>query len=149
MHIIEQISDDKFVVQMDPIDNCQHKRITIAHDYVNFQGQFVDCTNLRPTGPYAIKNSNCVHRYSRVQIDIRMIQDMCNTILKNHKYMQPEHLVDDKGNPRYLYSGPQEYRYRNDSGVEMIAVMDTKTGVFTHIPLGVYNSIKDSIENQE
>lgn len=147
MHIIEQIDDDKFVVQMDEVDNCQHERIVIAHDYVMFEGQFVDCTSLRPKGPYA--NGNCVHRYQMVQIDIRMIQDMCNTVLKNHKYMQPEHLVDKNGKPRYMYSGPQEYRYRGDDGVDMVAVMDNNTGVFTHLSLAVYNSIRDSIKNQE
>lgn len=149
MHIIEQLSDDKFVVQMDPIDNCMHEKLVIAHDYVRFEGQFVDCTHLRPTGPYVAQASNCVHRYQMVQIDIRMIQDMCNTVLKNHKYMQSEHLVDDNGKPRYLYSGPQEYRYRDDKGVDIVAIMDNTTGVFTHIPLAVYESIKGSIKNQE
>lgn len=149
MHIIKQIDDDKFVVQMDEVDNCLHERIVIAHDYVMFEGQLVDCTQLRPKGPYAVGNSNCVHRYQMVQIDIRMIQDMCNTVLKNHKYMQPEHLVDGEGKPRYLYSGPQEYRYRDDKGVDMVAVMDNTTGVFTHIPLAVYESIKNSVKNQE
>lgn len=148
MHIIEQLADDKFVVQMDPIDNCMYERVVVAHDYVKFSGQLVDCTHLQPKGPYVPKASNCVHHYQTVQIDIRMIQDICNTVLKNHKYMQPEHLVDNDGNPKYLY-GPQEYRYRNDDGTDMIAIMDNTTGKFTHLPLSIYESIKDSVKGQE
>lgn len=78
-----------------------------------------------------------------------MIQDMCNTVLKNHKYMQPEHLVDDNGEPRYLYNGPKQYRYRSDDGVDMVAIMETTTGKFTHIPLSIYDSIKESAKEND
>lgn len=145
MHIIEQLSDDKFVVQMDPIDNCTHTRVTIAHDYVQFGRRHVDCTDFRPIGPYA--HGNCVDVFNMVQIDIRMIQDICQNVLKQHKYMQPEHIQTEDGKPKYLYGGAQEYRYRNSTGVDMVAVMDANSGIFTHIPLTVYNSIKESVKS--
>lgn len=107
MQIIEQISEDTFIVKMD--ENCDlhpRKAMVIAHDYVQFNGDVglsSDSSVFKEkglTGKYAWCN-NWIHMYGQVQIPIRLFSQLLLPKLQNHEYLQKEHLVDEQGNPKY------------------------------------------------
>lgn len=139
MKFIKQLSDNQFVVEMDKEDLDKDIRIKIAHDYVQIDGRDWHCENYQISGPYGC--SNVVHNRVSIQIPIRTAQDILKTISDN-EYLQESHLVDCDNTPRYLYNSSIYHYYKN--GENMVAIMDSNTGKFTHISEGVYNIIKSS-----
>lgn len=141
MKFIEQLSDNRFVVEMGKEDLDKDVRIKIAHDYLQIEGHDSHCEDYQVKGPYGF--ANVVQNNVSIQIPIRAAQDILKTI-SDDKYLQESHLTDVDGKPRYLYD-KCVYHYRKD-GVWMVAVMDKNTGEFTHITEQVYNTIKSSTE---
>lgn len=137
MKFIEQLSDNKFVVEMDKEDLDKDIRIKIAHNYVQIDGQDWHCEDYQVNGPYGC--ANVVHSRVSVQIPIRAAQDILKTISDN-EYLQESHLVDCNNKPRYLYDRGIYHYYKD--GKNMVAIMDNNTGEFTHIPENAYNQIK-------
>ena len=142
MKIIKQLSEDEFVIKMGEEDLVKDRRIKVAHDYVEIFGRNWYCNDFQVEGKYGF--GNVLDVATSVQIPIRIAQDMLKTI-STYKYLQPEHLVRENGEPAYLYpdSGNQMYRYRTESGEEMVAIMDDK-GEFHHMTAGLYSQIKKS-----
>lgn len=139
MKFIKQLSDNQFVVEMDKQDLDRDIRITIAHDYVQISGHDWHCEKYQVKGPYGY--ANVVQNRVSIQIPIRAAQDILKTISDN-EYLQESHLVDCNNAPRYLYDRGVYHYCKNRK--KMIAIMDSNTGEFIHIPEDVYNTIKSS-----
>lgn len=139
MKFIKQLSDNQFIVEMDKEDLDKDVRIKIAHDYVQIDGRDWHCENYQVNGPYGF--ANVVHNRVSIQIPIRAAQDILKTISDN-EYLQESHLIDCDNKPRYLHDR-NIYRYYKN-GENMVAIMDSNTGKFTHISEDVYNTIKSS-----
>ena len=121
-------------------DLVNDRRIKVVHDYVEIFGHDWYCNDFQVEGKYGF--GNVLDIAARIQIPIRMAQDMLKTI-SNYKYLQPEHLVKENGEPNYLYDGNQMYCYRAENGEEMVAIMDD-IGEFQHITAKLYTQIKKS-----
>lgn len=139
MKFIKQLSDNQFVVEMDKEDLDKDIRIKIVHDYVQIDGRDWHCEDYQVKGPYGC--ANVVNNRVSVQIPIRVAQDILKTISDN-EYLQESHLVDCDNKPRYLYCRGIYHYYKD--GKNMVAIMDSNTGEFTHISEDVYNTIKSS-----
>lgn len=139
MKFIKQLSDNQFIVEMDKEDLDKDIRIKIAHDYLQIDGRDWHCEHYQVSGPYGC--ANVVHNRVSVQIPIRVAQDILKTISDN-EYLQESHLVSCDNTPRYLYDRGVYHYYKN--GRNMVAIMDSNTGEFTHISEDVYNTIKSS-----
>lgn len=139
MKFIKQLSDNQFVVEMDKEDLDKDIRIKIVHDYVQIDGRDWHCEDYQVSGPYGY--ANVVNNRVSVQIPIRVAQDILKTISDN-EYLQESHLVDCDNIPRYLYCRGIYHYYKD--GKNMVAIMDSNTGEFTHISEDVYNTIKSS-----
>jgi len=139
MKFIEQLSDNRFVVEMEKVDLDKDVYVVVAHDYVQINGRDWHCEQYQVSGPYGC--NNVVHNRASVQIPIRAAQDILKTISDN-EYLQESHLTDGDGRSRYLYDQCIYHYCKN--GKQMVAIMDCNTGEFTHIPEEVYNTIKSS-----
>lgn len=142
MKFIKQLSEDEFVVKMEPEDSDRTRRIILAHDYLQFQGLDWYCTDLSNlNAPWAF--GNVIHVQSNVQIPIRMAQDMLEKVLtSNRKYLKKEHLVYD-GKLRYQDPNGLPYCYTNDDGKKMIAFFNRETCEYVHMEQSIYNAIKN------
>lgn len=139
MKFIKQVSDNQFIVEMDKSDLDKDIHIKIAHDYLQIDGRDFHCEDYQIKGPYGL--ANVVRNHSSIQIPIRAAQDILKTI-SDDKYLQESHLTGVDNVPRYLYDQCIYHYCKN--GKSMIAIMDNKTGEFTHISEDVYNTIKSS-----
>lgn len=137
MKFIKQLSDNQFIVEMGREDLDKDIHIKVAHDYVQIDGKDWHCEGYQISGPYGY--ANVVHNHASIQIPIRAAQDILKTI-SNAEYLQASHLIDCDNKPKYLYD-QCIYHYYKD-GKFMVAIMNDKTGEFTHIPEDVYNAIK-------
>lgn len=146
MKFIEKISDNRFIVEMEPQDADKTRKIVLAHDYLQFSGRDWYCTNLNGlNAPWAF--GNVVNVHSSIQIPIRMAQDMLeNVINKNRKYLKQDHLVYSDGSPAYSDPVGLSYEYSTDEGTKMIAVYSREKNQYIHIPADLYESIKVSVE---
>ena len=140
MKFVQQLDDNRFIVELDKYDDKKEPWVVVAHDYVCFHGRDWHCENYQVKGPHGA--GNVVNNHAAVQIPIRMAQDMLKTIMKRN-YLQPKHLKDEDGKPTYLYNGSylSAYSYWTDEHVQMVAVMDQETGEFAHMPMSLYKSI--------
>lgn len=142
MKFIKQLSDNQFIVEMEKEDLDKDIRIKIVHDYVQIDGRDWHCEDYQVSGPYGY--ANVVRNRASIQIPIRVAQDILKTISDN-EYLQESHLVDCNNEPRYLYDrGIYHYRKNEEN---MVAIMNSNTGKFTHIPEDVYNKIKFSLDD--
>ena len=148
MKFIEQLDDNRFIVELGEVDDRKEPWVVVAHDYVCFHGRDWHCEDYQVKGPHG--SSNIVHNHASVQIPIRMAQDMLRTILKRD-YLQPKHLKKSNGDPAYLYDGSymNRYMYWTDDHVQMVAVMDQETGEFHHMPRSLYDSIREVKTKEE
>ena len=87
MKFIEQLSDNRFVVEMEKVDLDHDVHIKIAHDYVQIDGRDWHCEQYQVSGPYGC--ANVVHNRASIQIPIRAAQDILKTI-SNNEYLQDE-----------------------------------------------------------
>lgn len=147
MKFIKQLSDDEFVVKMEPIDADNTRRIVLAHDYLQITGRDWYCTDMSGlNAPWACANVINVH--SNVQIPIRMVQDMLEKVLtKDRKYLQKEHLVHSDGEPAYCDIPGTSYIYATDDHIKMIAIYSNAKDEYIHIPFDIYKSLKETIKN--
>ena len=147
MKFIEQISDNRFIVEMEPQDADNTRKIVLAHDYLQFSGRDYYCTNLSGlSAPWAY--GNVVNVHSKIQIPIRMAQDMLENVLnKDRKYLKKDHLVRSDGLEAYSDPVGLSYRYSTDEGTRMIAIYSQEKNQYIHIPEDLYESIKNTVKD--
>ena len=147
MKIIEQLSEDKFVIQMEECDLQKEKRVVVAHDYVQFganMGLMLDPTaNWHPTGRFAGVASNWIKGYFHVQIGIRPFIKVVLPHLLSHKYCKEEHLTDEAGNNKYNWTSTP--LIINKEGKSLIALKGDD-GDYTLIPHEAYMQIKKMVK---
>ena len=147
MKIIEQLSEDKFVIQMEECDLEKEKRIVVAHDYVQFganTGIMLDpSANWHPTGKFAGVASNWINGYFNVQIGIRPFIKVVLPHLLSHKYCQEEHLTDEAGNLNYNWTSIP--LIINKEGKSLVALKGND-GEYTLIPHEAYMQIKKMVK---
>lgn len=143
MKFIKQLSEDEFIVKMEPKDTEKTTKIVLAHDYLQFGGRDWTCTDLQDIkGPYGW--SNVVNHWVRVQIPIRMAQDILQNVLtSDRKYLDEEHLEND-GKPRYCEDEGSKYYYAKDDGTRMVAIYNTNDNKFYHFSEETVNLILNS-----
>lgn len=148
MKFIKQLSEDEFVVKMEPIDKDKSKRIVLAHDYLLFNARDWNCTDLRIQGPYGW--ANVVNYNVSVQIPIRMAQDMLKNVLTpDRKYLKEEHLIHSDGKPAYVDEDGTKYYYVKDDGTKMVAIYDKEKNEYVHVPQSLLRIVKESIKEGE
>lgn len=147
MKFIKQVSEDEFIVKMGPEDTNKTRRIVLAHDYLQFQGLNWYCTDLSNLDtPWAF--GNVIKVQSRIQIPIRMAQDMLEKVLtKDRQYLKSEHLVRD-GNNVYCDSEGMCYHYYDDNHTEMMAIYNSETDKYVHMTKSIYDSICKTVKNK-
>lgn len=147
MKVIEQLSEDKFVIQMEECDLQKEKRIVVAHDYVQFEanmGLMLDPkANWRPTGKFAGVASNWIKGYFHVQIRIRPFVKVVLPHLLSNKYCKEEHLIDEAGNLNYNWSSTP--LIINKEGKSLVALKGDD-GDYTLIPHEAYMQIKKMVK---
>lgn len=147
MKFIEKISDNRFIVEMGPEDADNTRSIILAHDYLQFIGRDWYCTSLHGLdAPWA--SGNVVKVHSRIQIPIRMAQDMLENVLnKDRKYLKKDHLIHSDGSQAYSDPAGLSYRYFTDDGIKMIAIYSKEKEQYVHMPIDLYESIKNTVKN--
>lgn len=147
MKVIEQLSENKFVIQMEECDLEKEKRIVVAHDYVQFganAGIMLDSTaDWRPTGKFAGIASNWINGYFNVQIGIRPFVKVVLPHLLSNKYCKEEHLIDEAGNLNYNWSSTP--LIINKEGKSLVALKGDD-GDYTLIPHEAYMQIKKMVK---
>lgn len=147
MKVIEQLSEDKFVIQMEECDLQKEKRIVVAHDYVQFEanmGLMLDPkADWHPTGKFAGIASNWINGYFNVQIGIRPFIKVILPHLLSHKYCQEEHLTDEAGNLNYNWTSIP--LIINKEGKSLVALKGDD-GNYTLIPHEAYMQIKKMVK---
>jgi hypothetical protein len=99
MKIIEQISDNQFVIELeDKALKIKGKQLKIMHDYVQVSGIYPiwaagDADKVPFTGPHSVA-ANTVNVPMTVQIGIRSMIKTVIPLLKDHEYLQEEHIAD-------------------------------------------------------
>lgn len=143
MKFIKQLSEDEFVVKMQPYDKDSSKRIVLAHDYLQISGKDWNCTDLQIKGPYGW--GNVVQYNVGIQIPIRMAQDMLKKVLTpDRKYLKEEHLTYSNGTPAYANEVGTKYYYTKDDGTKMVAIYDKEQNEYIHLPQSVFHAIKEA-----
>lgn len=134
MQILEQLSDRKFVVELDDFDRT--REMHVAHDYVRF------CSNegLQAKSGVELHTvntcANWIPMRQEVTIPIREVISVVLPHLCRHEYCQPEHINPDKYDTGRI-------RYRSKEGTEMIAIRPRNQNDYIHIPYSVYKQIKE------
>ena len=146
MKFIKQLSEDEFVVKMEPIDADNTRRIVLAHDYLQITGRDWYCTDMSGlNAPWAYGNVINVH--SNIQISIRMAQDILENVLtKDRRYLKKDHLVYSDGKSAYCDEPGTSYVYRTDEGIQMIAMFCKDIEKYVHIPMDLYETVKNNIK---
>ena len=142
MKVIQQLSEDEFVVKMDETDLKKEPSVIVAHDYVAFsanQGFMVD-GSVTPYGKFEGCASNWIKGRHIVQIGIRDMIDVVLPMLNKHEFCQPEHLVRD-GKPVYKYGTSHLIFY--EDGIEKIAIRKMDSDKYTIIDYETYKAIKN------
>lgn len=92
MQILEQLSDRKFVVELDDYDFDRTREMHVAHDYVRF------CSNegLQAKSGVELHTvntcANWIPMRQEVTIPIREVISVVLPHLCRHEYCQPEHI---------------------------------------------------------
>lgn len=147
MEIIKQISEDEFVIKLNEKDREKTKSIILAHDYLQFNARVPIYTNLSDiNSPYA--RGNVIYHQTDIQFPIRMAQDILEHVLtKDRKYLKKEHLVQKDGKNLYRDFAGLSYKYTTDDGTKMIAIYDDEQDEYVHVPLTIFNIVKESNGN--
>lgn len=144
MKFIKQLSEDEFIVKMESDDADPTTTITLAHDYLQFEGKDWTCTNLQVKGPYGY--ANVVNHKVHVQIPIRMAQDILKNVLTpNREFLKEKHLQRN-GKPTYCDQEGDKYFYYKDDGIMMVAIYDPNECKYIHLPASVVTLVKESIK---
>lgn len=146
MKVTKVLNDTELIVKLEPHDydhaESQKLNVVIAHDYVQFGRQtslFADIKCKTPLESNHAICSNVMPMYNEIQIPIRALIEVVLPLLNSHEYCQEEHLVFE-GKPQYTCSETAITYYKD--GTRMIAVPDG--GTFYHIPLSLYESIRNN-----
>lgn len=131
MKFIKQLSEDEFIVKMDPEDADPTRKIILAHDYLQFNGRDWTCGDFQVEGPYGW--ANVVRHKVHVQIPIRMAQDILKNVLtSDRKYLKAEHLHKSNGESIYCDNPGDKYYYTKDDNTKMVAIYDPDSGEYRH-----------------
>ena len=173
--IIDYLGENKFVIQLPEEEEWNYtskpETIQIAHDYVRFIGQ--SHIEMEHDGkgnyPYIPKSgaSNLVRIESEVTISIREMIEVVLPLLKNHKYLQKEHICDrvkleddkyfeqlglkeprwKKGDsyPGYAYQDGVIKYYDEDQKIWMIKFRRRNSKIYETVSVSTFNEIKDSL----
>lgn len=137
MEIIEQLSDRKFVVELEDCDFDNSRILNVAHDYVRFWSneglQAKSGVQLHTVNTCA----NWIPMRQCVTIPIRQLIQVVLPILSKREECSVEHL---KGN---------KYAYEEDSIIywdgkeKMIALRRQGETKYTHLPYSMYEYIQN------
>ena len=143
MRVIEQLAEDRFVVQMDDYDLQKEDSIKVAHDYVEFCSNSGVTTegSLTVDGKFA-SYSNWIRQLVTIHIPIREMVKFILPYLNSHKYCQEEHLITSEGKPNYCWNNNTIF-FKNADGEQMAAVRLEQEEEYTILPRKVYNAIKN------
>lgn len=171
--ILKHVKDRIFEVEIPEVKNSirapEPKRLTIAHDYVQFGGPTTYYMKADKNGKYPFKGSgaaNHLSSYCSLQIGIREFKEVYLPMLLEHEYLQDEHLADrvyeeddtywekrglegprwQKGDkyPSYAYSPAVIQYYDKENETSMVAFRATGEKSYSKVSLKVYNQIKGS-----
>ncbi len=106
MKVIAQIDENKFVVEMEEIDNDHGDSIFVAHDYFSLSGTaFIRCkAGLSIQNPIREWSEHSLPVRVNLHVSIREMIELVMPYLQSHPMMQPERLLkrEDGTNP-YMY----------------------------------------------
>ena len=144
MRIIEQISEDTFVVKMDEYDLQKEDAIKVAHDYVSFYGNVGMTTenSVEVHGKYASCN-NWIKQCVEFQIPIREMITLILPYLNRHPYCSPDHLETEEGKPNYTYGNNIVFYTNPKTKEDMVAIRTEGEEEFTIITRKLYNYLKN------
>ena len=140
MKIVKQIDETHFEVEMEPDDKDKEIRVFVAHDYLSIGTPNSFLTNLDIKGNYNSGPMNGLCNYSTIQIPIRALQKILE-LIKDYKYLKPEHLVKENGELNYLWNN-HPIIFNNEEGKWMVAVRADNEEEYSIISLAAYNKIK-------
>lgn len=171
--IIDYLGENKYVVllpeEKEWDGNPDEIKIKIAHDYVEIEGSSDFEMNLvKGKYPYETIRGAANWRSSKasIQIPIRDMIDVVLPLLKNHSYLQQEHLKDKlyvENDPNYEIFGFKEPRYLkgdqypayayqgsiikyNDNESDMIKFRRSGSKKWETVTLSTFNLIKNSLK---
>ena len=139
MKITKQIDETHFEVEVEPYDKDNEIRVFVAHDYLSIGAPNDFLTSLDIKGEYNSGPMNGLCNYSTIQIPIRAAQKILE-LIKDHKYIKPEHLVHSDGKPNYLWSN-HPIIFKDEEGKWMVAIRADDEEEYSIISLAVYNKL--------
>lgn len=144
MRIVEQISEDTFVVKMDEYDLQKEDAVKVAHDYVAFYGNVGMTTenSVEVHGKYASCN-NWIKQRVEFQIPIREMIKLVLPYLNRHPYCSPDHLETEEGKPNYIYGNNIVFYSNPKTEEDMVAIRTEGEEEFTIITRKLYNYLKN------
>ena len=141
MKIIKQIDETHFEVEMESYDKDKEIRVFVAHDYLSIGAPDSFLTNLDIKGNYNSGPMNGLCNYSTIQIPIRAAQEIFK-LIKDHKYLKPEHLIHSDGKPNYLWNN-HPIIFKDEEGKWKVAIRGDEEEEYSIVSLQVYNKIKN------
>ena len=141
MKIIKQIDETHFEVEMESYDKDKEIRVFVAHDYLSIGAPDSFLTNLDIKGDYNSGPMNGLCNYSTIQIPIRAAQKMLE-LIKDYKYLKPEHLIHDNGKPNYLWNN-HPIIFKDEEEKWKVAIRGDEEEEYSIVSLQVYNKIKN------
>ena len=143
MKIVEQLSEDKFVIQMEDSDLKKNLNIGVAHDYVEFDQTMGITTaeGLTVSGKFA-SCANWINARFDIQIDIRAMVDFVLPFLNSHKYCQKDHLKTSDGKNNYCFSNSLITYFDKESETPMVAIRTEGEAKYSIMSKKAYDFIK-------
>ena len=128
MQILEQLSDRKFVVELDDYDFDRTREMHVAHDYVRF------CSNegLQAKSGVELHTVNTCANWIPMRQEVTIpIREMISVVLPH--LCRHEHINPDK----------YDTGRHSKEGTEMIAIRPRNQNDYIRIPYSVYKQIKE------
>jgi len=141
MKIIKQIDENHFEVEIEPDDKDNKIRVFVAHDYLSIGAPNSFLTSIDIKGEYNSGPMNGLHNYSNIQIPIRAVQEILK-LIKDHKYLKPEHLINFDGRPNYLWNNCP-IMFKDEEGKWKVAIRGDEEEEYSIVSLQVYNKIRN------
>lgn len=139
MKIIKQIDEIHFEVEMESWDKDNEIRVFVAHDYLSIGAPDNFLTSIDIKGKYNSGPMNGLHNYSNIQIPIRIAQKILE-LIKDYKYLKPEHLIHHDGKPNYLWNN-HPIMFKDEEGKWKVAIRGDEEEKYSIISLAVYNKL--------
>ena len=144
MKIIKQIDETHFEVEVEPYDKDNEIKVFVAHDYLSIGAPNGFLTSLDIKGEYNSGPMNGLCNYSTIQIPIRAAQKILE-LIKDHKYMKPEHLIHHDGKPNYLWNN-HPIMFKDEEGKWKVAIRDNEKEEYSILSLSVYNKLTKDLK---